>query len=172
MIPTTAAVSQERSFFLLSSLGTQNARKRLTIHIIEVIIMTNPKLPLISFLRRFCTSFGSIPIVFVKNIAWSGLKAIYARKLPKNMIDINKRDPISLKNKPIEIGSLGFWGVSSLRLILSSGLVGHTRGVEVFFWEALRISERRETCCFFSPSSGGIGVSLIEKIKNEYRLSI
>ncbi len=39
---------------------------------------------------------------------------MYARKLPKNMIDINRRDPISLRNSHIEIGSLRLLGVSSL----------------------------------------------------------
>lgn len=83
------------------------------------------------------------------------------------MIDMKRSDPISFKNTPIEIGSLGFWGVG---LGSSDGFVSlcswefDAIAPDAFFWEAFRISERRDECGFFSPSSGGEeGVSLIEK---------
>ena len=119
-IPITLALSHPRSRFLFWSRGVHMALKRLIIHTIENISTVIPKLPLISFLRSAWISFRLIP-KFTKKLAWSGLKAIYARKLPKNIIAIRRKEPMSLSIVLAVSGSLVFFAVV---LILGAGSLG------------------------------------------------
>ena len=76
IIPINPADSHERSLFLLRSFGVQIARKSDRIHRIERMNITTPKLPLINFFRRLAISFGLIPKILIKKVAWSGLKTM------------------------------------------------------------------------------------------------
>lgn len=111
-IPMNVANIHESIFFLLRSFGVQIARKSVTNHTIESTRRTTPKLIVISLLRKSATSCGSIPNVVTKNCACSGLKTIYARKLPKKMSATRKSAPIHLRTVKGLSGSFIFLGPS------------------------------------------------------------
>jgi hypothetical protein len=80
---------------------------------------------------------------------------MYARKLQKNMIDINRRDPIILRNRANDIGS------RFALVVICSQASPVEISVVIFFAEALSMSARREGFSFFFASSGGVGISAI-----------
>lgn len=164
-IPMRPAVSHERSRFLFRSFGVQIARKSEIIHTIERMNMMTPKLPLMSFFRSVAISLRSIQNIVLKNPTWSGLKTMYARKLPKNITATKKRLPANFIKSQNEIGSRGFLGrgaagVVSPTDVVSDGTTGASS--DFFIW---MISSRSEA---FAPSflvsgSSDSGVSDIEK---------
>jgi hypothetical protein len=85
------------------------------------------------------------------------------------MIDMRSSDPISFMNSAIDIGSR-FIFVE----VLSTGFSFFSTdiSVDVFFVEALSISERRDEFSFFGSHGGGRGVSVIAMINIDYALSI